>query len=88
MKLIDTRPTPHGLVVDVKLENADLSFSMPYDEYCQLETAGELTDEAAIDSNIRFMSHIRKFSGSDYKAEIDAEPLSQTPIVDEPALHT
>jgi hypothetical protein len=60
MKLIDARQTPYGTVVDVQLDNAALSFSMPYAEYCELERTNQLTEEAAIESNIRFMSQVRE----------------------------
>lgn len=60
MKLIDIRETTYGKVADVKLDNADLSFSMPYVEFALLEKCGQLdNDGAAIESNIRFMSKIR-----------------------------
>lgn len=59
MILIDIRDTDYGRVVDVRLSNALLPFSMPYTEYCELEKQGRLNDETAIDSNIRFMSEIR-----------------------------
>lgn len=59
MKLIDIRETSYGKVADVRLDNSMLSFSMPYVEFALLEKCGQLdNEEAAIESNIRFMEKI------------------------------
>ena len=89
MKLIDVRQTGYGKVADVQLDNADLSFSMPYSDYCELEAAGRLTEDTSIGSNIHFMQMIHEFK-IPYQAardEIDQEPLDLPKIKDGVSSH-